>query len=111
MAESIPEGADLDVRSEIGHPPSIESLHFNLQGAGEEGVYILSVYEGLEYYLGSESFDGLEERFSAIDGVSGAEHADREIFVVYSQSLSLDDLRSKLWTVLLSAASESFPGA
>ena len=110
MAKEIPEGADEILRSEIGYPPTQETLHFHVAKTEEKGVFVLEVYEGLEYYLGEQLFENLVDMFSGIDGVSEVEHADREIFILVSNGSELGELKESLWQVILNASQFSFMG-
>jgi hypothetical protein len=48
--------------------------------------------------LGTANFDSLVEHFAAIEGIERVEQQDRESFVVWSKSLSAQQLQSALWT-------------
>ncbi|WP_444901431.1 hypothetical protein ACJJIG_18110 [Microbulbifer sp. SSSA007] len=74
MADITPEVADKVLREEDGFPPTKHNLHFNVVETERSGVFVLSVYKGIESYLGEELFEQLEELFSDEAGVVEAEH-------------------------------------
>lgn len=103
----IPEGADPDIRKDLGYPPKEDDWSFEVSPGDSGWTYRFMMFEGAEPYLGTEVFESLPERFSEIPGVSEVEQEDRESYLIKS-TLSQAELKTKLWSAFQSAASESF---
>ena len=103
----LPEGADPDIREDLGYPPNQGDWAFEVSPGDSGWTHRFTMFEGAESYLGTEIFDSLPERFSKIAGVSEVEQEDRESYVLKS-TLPQADLESELWTTFQSAASEAF---
>ena len=105
---AIPEGADKDTRKEIGYPPSEEIMSFYVSPTVQPDMFEFSMYEAAEYYLGSNIFFSLPDRFSKIKGIDSVEQEDRELYIIKSNKLSPAQLKKALWDVFLDASAESF---
>lgn len=103
----IPEGADPDVRADLGYPPQKDDWSFEISPGDSEWTYQFTMFEGGEPYLGTEVFDALPERFANIAGVSEVVQEDRELYLINS-TLSPAELEAALWSTFQSSASEAF---
>lgn len=103
----IPEGADPDVRADLGYPPQKDDWSFEISPGDSGWTYQFTMFEGGEPYLGTEVFDALPERFANIAGVSEVVQEDRELYLINS-TLSPAELEAALWSTFQSSASEAF---
>jgi hypothetical protein len=58
------------------------------------------VDETAESALGTEAFDSLESRFSAIPQVTAVAHEDREIYLVRAEDITREDLEAAIRRVV-----------
>jgi hypothetical protein len=106
----VPEGADELIRNDMGYPPKIEECGFEVEATDEGSwTYIVEIFDGAEYYLGTKIFNSLEKRFSRVPGIKKVKHEDRDMFLVRSKGLSQEQLRKALWEEFLKASAEAFP--
>jgi len=105
---AAPEGADAQIRKDMGYPPKIEDFYFELRDEKSPWTYRLGLFEGTEDYLGTKIFMALPKKFAEIPRVKKVIQDDREWYLIRSDGVTKDELRKALWLKFAEAAGESF---
>ncbi len=98
------------VRDPWGSPPRQAAVLEEIRPANglyPDWDYVIHLHEGVEQYLGTAQFRGLEGRFAGIPGVDDCRQEDREVFLIRTKQLSLESLREAIWREFLESAGTS----
>jgi len=94
-----------------GYPPKEQQVLEEVLPAEHTEVdwdYVVHIHEGAEQYLGAEVFASLQKLFAGIPGVDECRHEDREVFLIRTKVLSVEELRQACWQQFLRAAKTAF---